>query len=108
MSFQTRLRFCMDRGNLTIADLARWLERPHATVSTWIQEGREPRGPDATIRWLDAQLGRLESAIRDTTGFPVPHNLSDTARTIYIKRIKERIDYPTRSVRSKKLARRAP
>ena len=88
MTFQARLRSCMERGNLTIADLARWLERPHATVSTWVNDGRVPGGPPATLAWVEVRLTRLEEAIETATGFPIPAHLAHRARAIYLKRLK--------------------
>lgn len=81
--FQERLRRCLDQGNLRIADLARWLERPNATVSTWVNKGRLPSGPAMEMAWLEARLKTLEKRIKTRDGFPVPRmSLSD--RVAYI------------------------
>lgn len=42
--FQKRLLSIQKRANLTVADLARWYGRPHATVRCWTQ-GTVPSGP---------------------------------------------------------------
>lgn len=41
--FQKRLLSIQKRANLTVADLARWYGRPHATVRCWTQ-GTVPSG----------------------------------------------------------------
>jgi hypothetical protein len=39
------LRRCLSEDQLIVSDLARWLDRPVATVFTWIYKGRLPSGP---------------------------------------------------------------
>ena len=83
---KTRLQDCLTRGNLRVSDLARWLERPRATVSTWL-EGREPSGPAVDMSCIESKLWLLEKLIRSRKGFPVPR-LSPTDRISYLERIK--------------------
>lgn len=59
--FQKRLLSIQKRANLTVADLARWYGRPHATVRCWTQ-GTVPSGPprDRTdVTHLTDYLGYL-------------------------------------------------
>lgn len=58
--FQKRLLSIQKRANLTVADLARWYGRPHATVRCWTQ-GTVPSGPprdradvERLTQWLNA------------------------------------------------------
>ena len=61
-SFQKRLLSIQKRANLTVADLARWYGRPHATVRCWTQ-GTSPSGPpldraevERMTQWLVGQI----------------------------------------------------
>lgn len=83
-STQARLKAVMARGNLTVADLARWFLRPHATVRQWIEFGREPRGAPQDLQELDRLLGLLEAMIRQKNRLPVP-KLAPKARIVYLK-----------------------
>ena len=77
----------MTAGNLRVSDLARWFDRPHATVSTWVKEGREPTGTPTDVGHFFAFLGLLEKLIKTKRGFPVPH-LSQGKRIKYIMLIR--------------------
>lgn len=81
-SFEKRLEDCMRRGDMTISDLARWFDRPRATINTWVT-GRTPYGPSS--RLAEERLWLLEYCIRNKRGFPVPANLSWTNRANYIR-----------------------
>jgi hypothetical protein len=87
MTFQARLKKCMRGGNLTVADLARWFERPHPTMRSWVEQGVEPgAGPlDAAMAW--ATLDKLERLIACNNKFPVPR-LSPQARIAYLKELR--------------------
>lgn len=50
----------MERGNLRVADVARWFGRRHSTVRGWVIDGREPAGTAADIRGLFEHLVTLE------------------------------------------------
>jgi hypothetical protein len=63
-TFQQRLQRCRERGNLTVADMARWFGRPYATVRSWLNEGWEPGDGPVTRRRMEDRLGRLEGAVR--------------------------------------------
>ncbi len=64
MTFQQRLQRCRERGNLTVADLARWFGRPYQTVRSWLTEGWEPGDGPVTRRRMEDRLGRLEGVVR--------------------------------------------
>lgn len=64
-TFQQRLRRCVERGNLTVADLCRWFDRPYATVRSWLAAGREPSGGPVTVRRAKSRLDALEQVVRD-------------------------------------------
>lgn len=81
-SYQKRLAWCMQNGVLTISDLARWFDRPRATVNTWVL-GRTPYGPSKNV--ADRALLLLEMRIKAKNGFPVPAELSWAKRAVYIR-----------------------
>lgn len=69
---QKQLRWILREGNLTIADLARWLDRPHGTVSGWLRGGNlrlPPLDTCRVVRDLDALVLKIT---QKGTGFPVP------------------------------------
>lgn len=86
-SFTERLQTCMDRGDLTVADVARLFDRERRTVSDWVHHGRLPTG--ARAQEADDRLTELEAAIRDKRGFPVPLRLSKRDRVKYVELIGE-------------------
>jgi hypothetical protein len=87
MTFQSRLQKCQQNGNLTVADLARWFDRPHPTMRSWVEQGVEPgAGPmDAAMAW--ATLDKLEKLIAKNSKFPVPR-LSPRKRIAYLKELR--------------------
>lgn len=87
MTFQDRLCSIMEQGNLTVADLARWLARPHATVSSWTNDGREPTGTSFDLKFLEAQIAKLEKLVKLKRGFPVPP-LAQRERITYLEKLK--------------------
>jgi hypothetical protein len=60
MTFQSRLRACVERGNLTVADLARWFGRPYQTVRCWLHDGWQPAGGPVTVKRMQNRLRHLE------------------------------------------------
>jgi len=82
LSFTERLDRCRIWGDLTPSDLARWFDRPRATVNTWLN-GRTPFGPPARV--ANRRLALLEDRIRKQLGFPVPADLSWREREAYIR-----------------------
>jgi hypothetical protein len=77
----------MARGNLTVADLARWLGRPDPTVRGWVQRGLKPMGPRQDINDLEYAVFKLEFNIKRKKGFPVPH-MSQRDRIAYLKKLR--------------------
>lgn len=86
--FRDRLRAAQAKGDLTIADLSRWFDRPYPTLSTWLQ-GRVPRGPAG--READRRLALLENAIREGA-FPPPHVAASHSRRVqYVEMMRNAI-----------------
>jgi hypothetical protein len=77
--FRRRLDDCLNKGNLTVADLARWLERPDSTVRTWMITGTF-RGPPDDVLHVMNRLRQLEKLIVEQEAFPVPVGLSRPER----------------------------
>jgi len=71
-TLQRRLQAVLKDGNLTIADLARWLDKPDPTVRGWINRGLKPCCPARDLEEILDALERLEWKIRKKDGFPVP------------------------------------
>jgi len=63
-TFRKRLQRCIDRGNLTTADLCRWFDRPYATCRSWLTQGWEPAGGPVTQQRMWRRLEKLETAVR--------------------------------------------
>lgn len=89
-TWQQRLAAVQQGGNLTVADLARWFDRPHATVREWVKNGVEPGGGPNDIEHAEALLGLLETMIRKRKGFPVPR-LSPRERVAHVTRVREAV-----------------
>lgn len=58
MTLQQRLKTCMRRCDMRVADMARHLDRPYTTVREWVLFGREP--DDFDMRAVDRGLRKLE------------------------------------------------
>ena len=87
MTFQGRLKRCLKAGNLTVADLARWFNRPDPTVRGWVLDGRQPAGPAKDRDDLLRSLAWLERRIAVSNGFPVPR-MSQRERKAYLERMR--------------------
>jgi hypothetical protein len=87
--FADRLRRAMRDGNLTVADLARWLDRPHATVRCWTR-GTVPSGAPLDVEHAHEMLGLLERMIDRRLGFPLPR-LSAVERARRLSEVRERV-----------------
>ena len=86
-SFQTRLQQAMWKANLTVADLARWFDRPHATVRGWVVNGTGVGGAPGDVAAIELHLRRLEALANKKKGpFPVPR-LSPRERIEYLRRV---------------------
>ena len=82
-----RLMAVMASGNLTVADLARWLERPDPTVRGWVTRKVSMGGAPVDIRNTLVLLMKLERLIEKRRKFPVPH-MSQSLRIAYLREIK--------------------
>ena len=60
MTFRDRLLKAQKRGHLSVADLARWFERPYSVVWYWTAEDRRIRVGEAD---REARLKLLEKAV---------------------------------------------
>lgn len=87
-STQQRLQAVLQKGNLTVADLARWFVAPYHTVGGWIKGGFEPRGAPQDVQHIMALLGLLEALIKTRSGLPVP-KLSRVERGTYLKKLRK-------------------
>ena len=87
---QKRLQACMKRGNLRVADLARWFDRPHPTVRGWALKGIQPGGGPHDVEQVHDQLVVLERLVEARKGFPVPR-LSPRNRKQHILDIRTRV-----------------
>ena len=90
MTTQSRLQACMRRGNLRVADLARWFDRPHPTVRGWALGTHRPSGGPHDVEHVGELLTLLETLIRTKRGFPVPR-LSPRSRKQHILDIRARL-----------------
>lgn len=70
-TFQQRLKACQRGGNLTVADLARWFDRPYATMRTWVQSGINPGGGPLDRENATELLVVLEQQIKRGKHFPL-------------------------------------
>jgi hypothetical protein len=86
-SFSSRLQAVMRDGNLTGADLARWLDRPDPTVRCWISGDHDIGGAQLDVAYIEAQVDKLERMIRKKSGLPVPR-LTPGERIKYLKDLK--------------------
>lgn len=86
--FASRLKCCLSGGNLTVADLSRWFDRPHPTVRGWISNGFDPRGGPHDVALVHALLDALELMIRKRRGLPIAKGISRAARIAHIERLR--------------------
>jgi hypothetical protein len=87
-TFQQRLRACERGGNLTVADLARWFDRPYPTVRSWMTDGIEPGGGPIDKEHAESMLALLETLIKQKRGFPVPR-MSPHARIAHLEYVRD-------------------
>jgi hypothetical protein len=85
--FGHRLRVVLKKGNLRVADLARWFEKPHATVSEWVRNNRQPTGAPGDLEFIFELLEAIEKLIEQKRGFPVPR-LPPSKRIAYMESAK--------------------
>ena len=87
-AFADRLNRLLARGNLSIADLARWLDKPHATVTVWVHGRGNPAGTSMDRVCVEHEVNRLEGLLK-VGDLPVPY-LPRTERLAYISKLKKR------------------
>lgn len=88
-TFQARLKAAQRAGNLHVADLARWFDRPDATVRGWVERGTKPGGGPIDKAHAAALLGLLEVLVKQKRGFPIPR-LSPSKRIEHLMHIRSR------------------
>lgn len=86
-----RLAWCQQAGLMTVSDLAHWLDRPNATVRTWLFMGRVPRTSAQRVD-VDNKLRLLELAITHKCGFPLSPTESQRTRPQTIERIRDELE----------------
>ena len=86
-TFQQRLQACERGGNLTVADLARWFDRPYPTMRTW-RSGTKPGGGPIDQEHAIQMLGLLELLIKHKRGFPMPR-LSPDKRIAHLLAVRK-------------------
>ena len=85
--FPARLVRVAKVTDMTCSDLARWFERPRATVDTWLK-GRVPWGPQA--RRAEKRLAMLELSIKKRKAYwPVPADMSWLEREKYVRGMRD-------------------
>ena len=85
-TFHNRLRWLLTAGNLTVADLARWLDKPDPTVRGWVR-GSNVGLPPLDAAWVEAQVRSLEGLIKKKRGLPVPR-MSARKRIAYMTELR--------------------
>ncbi len=81
----SRLQEALEKGNLTVADLARWFDRPYPTVKGWVTGGLVGGAP-LDLQEVEARLVKLEKAIAKGKHFPVPR-MSPSRRIEWLERV---------------------
>ena len=60
MTFQKRIKTCMRRRNMRVADVARWFDVAYTTAREWVLFGRQPQGPERERAKRERRLQALE------------------------------------------------
>ena len=90
-TFSERLNSVLHRGNLTVADIARLLDRPHATVRGWVHNGLSPAGGPADVNAAHDMLGKLEKLLQSRNGVLVPIGLSPNERIEHVNKLRSKL-----------------
>src|SRR5258708_868751 len=80
-----RLVAVQRKGNLTLADLHRWLGRPYHTVRSWTVGFCQP--VDGARPHVEKRLAGLEQKIAKREGLPVPRHLGVKDHAAYFKKL---------------------
>ena len=86
MTLEERLQRLLERGNLTVADLARWLDKPDPTVRGWVR-GSNIGLPPLDTAYVLARVKQLETLIKRKRGLPVPR-MSARKRIAYMSELR--------------------
>lgn len=89
-NFTLRLKVLMARGALTNADTATLFDRERRTVSSWVNDGRQPTGARAEEAF--DKLRQLERAVEAGYGFPIPQRLSKRDRAAYVRSLGAKLE----------------
>lgn len=90
-TFTERLNWCMENGNLTIADLSHWFDKPFHTVWFWVNKNRNPRRIQGQRKLMLARLSLLEKSI--PLRFPITEELTQFARPKHIAKVRIGLEY---------------
>jgi hypothetical protein len=60
VTFQQRIKTCMRRQNLRVADIARHFDVAYTTAREWVLHGRTPQGTDRDKMMRERRLTALE------------------------------------------------
>ena len=86
----------MQRGDMTIADLAKWFGRSYHTVWFWVEDNRKPRTARRGLRGKSkqtyARLDLLEEAIKRKRGLPIPLDLTQYERPDYVEKLRHDLE----------------
>ena len=85
--FQQRLKDVLQGGNLTVADLARWVDRPDPSVRGWVVNGGEPGGGPLDKQEIQFLLEKLERLVQRNRSLPLPR-LSPQERIRRLKKLR--------------------
>ena len=85
-----RLEHARRAANMTVADLARWFDRPHATVTYWLKGGEPALGPGNRDH-AEALLGLLEALVQRGVELPVPLTMPQRKRIDYLTDLREKV-----------------
>ena len=86
MKLEARLKALMRDGNLTVADLARWFQRPDPTVRGWAR-GVAIGGGALDKQVVSNAVHELEVLLKKKRVLPVPR-LSPTERIAYLEKLR--------------------
>ncbi len=78
-TIQDRLKAAMKGGNLRVADLVRWFDRPDPTIRGWVN-GVEPGGAASDKDDVEHRLTTLEKLIKGKKHFPLAPRMSPQDR----------------------------
>ena len=84
MTFASRCKACIKRGNMTVLDLAAWFGRPYTTVWRWVEGDWEPR-PGLDGQKAEADLSLLEKLLASKTPLVIPSSLSSSKRAEHVR-----------------------